>query len=428
MRKYSNLQAEAEVLGAIFHNDDFLSEIMDYITADHFTSEENRNIYKAATIVYTGGNRVVLNNTRAELMKINPSHSGEHFMDVAGTFTGMISAKEAVKSIVEINNKNEIYTSLITAQKELDQKTSFQISEMLLETSDKVQNNESKDNFIADDESMEEVLNSLEESMATGKMEKGMLTGWQEIDASTNGFERGQLVIIGARPSIGKSAFALNLSERLNRRGFKGAIFSLEMTHKKLMMRRLGIRTHVKINDMTYGRMHEDEWKRWTFVANDIPQKKMMFVDDRGGLTINQIRKMVKKAKYKHNIDFIIVDHINIIDGPSNKKKIEIVTEASMKLKAMAKDFDITVFALSQLSRASESSSDGKPQLHHLRESGSIEQDADIVMLLHRDREEQIGVNTVEFEVNIAKNRDGRTGPIKFEFNLASQFMDEKWD
>lgn len=425
---FRSIEAERTVVAACIMDDDFLSETLDALTVDHFTSDFLQIVFAACAALYRQGEKVQMPNLLAYLHGLGKEIKVSDVMAITSVYTGVNNARSAIKLLVEMKQKNMIRSKLTEALGNIGAAKPLDIAEQLAVVVDELYKTDTKRNEKTDSESLEEVMEDLQVTMTTGKVASGLLTGWMEMDLATNGFQKGDLVVIGARPSIGKTTFALNLNKKLNVNKHKGMMFSLEMGHKKIMMRRIAMTAGLRVNDMRFGRLNDWEMNRFNMVVNKIAKENRTIIDDSGGITVEEIRRRAKKAKQKYNIDYIIVDHINIIKGSTGNEqnRTSIITHISMNLKAMAKDLDIVVFALSQLNRALEGMAEKAPQLHHLRESGSLEQDADVVMLLHRDRKEQNDNDVVDFQVDVAKNRDGVTGIMMFDFDLPRQIIEPK--
>lgn len=245
-----------------------------------------------------------------------------------------------------------------------------------------------------------------------------MKTGYKDLDMAINGLGKGQFVIIAGRPAMGKSVFTLNLADCMARK-YRVLIFSLEMTNEQLGIRRLAADTKIKSVCLRMGKLTDKDWEVLVKRSANIATNSKMLYDDTPGLTVNEIKARAKKAKLKYGgLDVIVVDHIGLIQGNGRigdkRKQLEEITN---QLKVMAKELDVCVIGLSQLSRAPEQRQDHRPILADLRESGSIEQDADVVIGLYRD--EYYKPNTNErgiMEAIVLKQRDGRCGTIKLAY------------
>jgi len=236
----------------------------------------------------------------------------------------------------------------------------------------------------------------------------------------TTGFGKGDLVIIAARPAMGKTSFVLNTVNSLILQGKGVAFFSLEMPAEQLMLRLLSIQTFIPLQKLRVGDMNDDQWSSLNNAINKMHSAKL-YVDDQGSLNINQLRSKLRKLKNQHpEIEIAVIDYLQIMQGIGNQDRHLQVSEISRGLKMLARELNMPVVALSQLNRGLEARNDKRPMLSDIRESGSIEQDADVVMLLHR--EDYYNKNEPDFEptnlaeVIIAKQRNGPTGTVELVF------------
>jgi replicative DNA helicase len=275
----------------------------------------------------------------------------------------------------------------------------------------------------------------------------GVDTGFAELNKMTTGFGKGDLVIIAARPAMGKTSFALNMVQNLLDHGKGVAFFSLEMPAEQLMLRLLSIKTSIFLQKLRVGDLDDDEWSRLNNAVEQM-QRSHLFVDDQGSVNINQLRSRLRKLKSKHpEIEMAVVDYLQIMSGTGSKDRHLEVSEMSRGLKMLARELEIPIVALSQLNRGLESRHDKRPMLSDIRESGSIEQDADIILFVYRDdvylykeekeREKAAKAEGKEFtpsyiekdvedsEIIIGKQRNGPTGHVKLLFQKKlTRFVD----
>lgn len=253
----------------------------------------------------------------------------------------------------------------------------------------------------------------------------GIKTNYHVLDNITNGFQRGDLIILAARPSMGKTAFALNLALNaalLNPGAI--AIFSLEMPAEQLMKRILSAKGRVEGNKLRTGFLNNDEFNKLSEAANEIMACKM-FIDDSAVVKMGDIFSKCRKLKSEHGLDLVVIDYLQLISGNSrggSDNRQQEVSDISRALKALARELEVPVIALSQLSRSVESRQDKRPMLSDLRESGAIEQDADIVMFLYRDEyynrdKDPDNKEPDRTEINLAKHRNGATGQVELAFD-----------
>jgi len=277
----------------------------------------------------------------------------------------------------------------------------------------------------------------------------GETTGFSELDKLTTGFNSGELIIIAARPAIGKTSLVLNTALRNIERDSGVVFFSLEMPSEQLMIRLLSAKTNIPLQDLRKGDLNDAQWSTMTKAMEELHAKKL-FVDDGGSLNINQVRSKVRKlmSKKENNIKMVIIDYLQLMQGTGKKDRHIEVSEISRGLKMLAREMNIPVVALSQLNRGLEGRADKRPMLSDIRESGSIEQDADIILFVYRDdiyaeKEEKhkekeskakdgtykskfIKKEIEEAEIIIGKQRNGPTETVKLDFHRTmTKFADK---
>jgi len=278
----------------------------------------------------------------------------------------------------------------------------------------------------------------------------GETTGFHDLDKKTTGFNEGDLIIIAARPAMGKTALVLNMALK-NVEANKGVIFfSLEMPAEQLMLRMLAAKTSIPLQNLRKGDLDDQQWSNLSAAFEDLNKKKL-FVDDGGSVNINQLRARVRKLAQKedNNISLVVIDYLQLMQGTGNKDRHQEVSDISRGLKMLAREMKIPIIALSQLNRGLENRPDKRPMLSDLRESGAIEQDADIIMFVYRDdvykerdeaRKEKeakdkgeeykssfVNKPVEEAEVIIGKQRNGPIGTVKLDFHKAlTKFVDKE--
>ena len=293
-----------------------------------------------------------------------------------------------------------------------------------------------------------DTMRYIEEMKARGNsVLVGVDTGFSDLNKMTTGFGKGDLVIIAARPAMGKTSFALNMVQNLLKNGKGVAFFSLEMPAEQLMLRLLSVETSIPLQKLRVGDMNDEEWSRLG-TAVDRMQTSKLFVDDQGSVNINQLRSRLRKLKGQHpEIEMAVIDYLQIMSGTGTRDRHLEVSEMSRGLKMLARELEMPIVALSQLNRGLESRNDKRPMLSDIRESGSIEQDADIILFVYRDdvylykeekeREKAAKSEGKEFtptyvekeeeeaEIIIGKQRNGPTGHVKLLFQKRlTRFID----
>ena len=274
---------------------------------------------------------------------------------------------------------------------------------------------------------MEDVLHEVFE-MIENRGQRGVPTGFYEMDDMLNGLQPGEMIIVAARPSMGKTALAMNLIEHIAAdERMPVAVFSLEMSKQQLAQRMLCSRGEIDAHKLRKGLLNAEEYTKLATVVGELA-KAPIWVDDSPGLTPLELRAKARRLKLQHDIRCIMVDYMQLMDNPGPDSRQQQISEISRGIKAVARELNVPVIALSQLNRASEGRDGHRPRMSDLRESGSIEQDADVICLLHR--EDYYRMSEPDFqpdniaEIIIAKQRNGPTGTVKLTFlNKSTRFV-----
>ena len=260
-----------------------------------------------------------------------------------------------------------------------------------------------------------ETVESIEQAAKTSGRVTGISSGFYDLDYKTAGFHSSDLILVAARPAMGKTAFVLNIAEHVVlKEDIATAIFSLEMSTTQLAKRMLSMNSKVDSQAMRTGELDDDDWVKLVKSATEIGNSKLI-LDDTPGITISELRSKCRKYKLEHDLGLIIIDYLQLMSGNGrSESRQQEISEISRSLKALARELNVPIIALSQLSRAVEQRPDKRPMLSDLRESGAIEQDADMVMFIYRDDyyhadSDEAGIS----EIIIAKQRSGPTGTVK---------------
>ena len=274
---------------------------------------------------------------------------------------------------------------------------------------------------------LQPTMDELDELSTHGGLARGIPTGFIDLDNLTNGLHGGQMIIVAARPGVGKSTLALDFMRSCSIKHNKASvIFSLEMSKSEIVMRLLSAETEIRLSDMRAGRMSDEAWAK---LANRVGQisEAPLFIDDSANLTMMEIRSKARRLKQKHDLQMIVVDYLQLMSsGKRVESRQQEVSEFSRQLKLLAKELDVPLVAISQLNRGPESRTDKRPQLADLRESGSLEQDADMVMLLYRpDPQDKDDERAGEADIILAKHRGGPIDTVQVAHQLHySKFVD----
>jgi replicative DNA helicase len=419
----ANIEAEKSVLAAILLNDKSVAQAAEFITAKDFYVPAHRSIFQIAIDLINSNKRVDIVTLQDELEK-------KKLLDEVGGIGYLLSIQEDIpvlglveqhakivreKSILRdlISSATDIITSCFNQEeKEIEaildeaEKVIFQIS-----------NKKSSENFIQLDIWLKKTFQHLSEIKSHKKGITGVSTGFSKFDEITSGLQKGDFIVVAGRPSMGKTALSLNMAINSALLGCSVGIFSLEMSAEQLTLRLLSSESgtaHHKIRNAT---ISSDEWVSLTNVAAQLAELKL-YIDDTAGLSLMELRARARKLKAEKNIDLLVIDYLQMLhSGKRHENRHQEVSEISRSLKSLAKELAIPILVGSQLSRAVDSRMDKRPMLSDLRESGAIEQDADVIMFLYRDIVYNSETeNPCSAELIIGKQRNGPTGTIPLNF------------
>jgi replicative DNA helicase len=419
----NNLEAEQSVIGSMLLDKNAISVASEILRGEDFYKEAHRQIFNGIMELYD-------RNEPADLVTLVDNLRTKGVLEVIGGITYLSNLVSSVPTTANIKYYAKIVEEKSTLRKLI--KSSSGIMEKCYSDSEDVPviiDRAEKDIFdisqkitTHDLEPMSRLLekgfNQIELLCKNKGAVTGIPSGFPELDNKTSGFQRGDMVLIAARPSMGKTAFALNIaSNAAIRHSDSVAVFSLEMSKDQLVQRLLCSEASVDMLKLRTGNLNEDDWVRMAKCAGPMAGSKM-FIDDTPGVSVTEMRSKCRRLKIEHGLDLIVVDYLQLMQGRERtENRQQEVSDISRSLKALAKEMDAPVIALSQLSRAPEVRADHRPILSDLRESGSIEQDADVVMFLYRDEyynKESDKKNIAE--VIIAKQRNGPTGTTELAF------------
>lgn len=424
-----DLQAEISLLGSILTDNNVLLDVIDVVKADDFYNAANNIIYENLIKMFQDNIPIDITTlvNQIGVDKVKSVGGVTYLTSLISSITTSLNAKNYAHIVKEKSDRRKIIKSahevLEKAYGAEDVKTIVaSLSDDLLSINE---NTEKK--ILTDAELMGMALETIENNMNNSGQIIGMQTGYVSLDKALGGFVKGDMTIVGARPSMGKTLWSMNIINRLSRLGRKVAVFELEMTPIKLAIRRLSAEARVNSTKLQQGTLDEKEILRIAHKVSEIASRDNVFVDTRMNTTMEEIRATCKKIKLQHGLDDVLIDHMGLVTPSKNfSSKNQEIEDISRKGKMLAKDLDLHVTFLNQLSRAVEQRADKRPMLSDLRDSGSIEQDADQVIFLYRDayyNKETEDRNIIENI--IAKNRDGKTGTIKFYIDLDKQLMEE---
>ncbi|QNQ81144.1 replicative DNA helicase [Lactobacillus sp. PV034] len=430
-----NSDAEKAVLGAVFLNPEAIIEASDIVQPDDFYERANRIVFQAMLNIADRGDEIDPVTLQDELKKNNQL---EDIGGIAYVSELTLATPTAVHVTYYANivKRQALLRNLVTTSQRIIQNAISGSDDVtdILDDAESAILNVSQENNAGGFKSIHEVLNDTVEAINNipedGNAVTGLPTGFQELDKMTTGFHEDELIILAARPGVGKTAFALNVAQFVGLHTDKTvAMFSLEMGADQLVQRMLASEGLIDSQHLRTGQLTEEEWRKLVVAAGSLDRTNI-YIDDTPGIKMSEIRaKSRRLAKEKGNLGLIVIDYLQLIEGPRSESRQQEVSAISRQLKKLAKELKIPVIALSQLSRSVEQRQDKRPVLSDIRESGSIEQDADIVAFLYRDdyyrdegEEQDSGEITPEddngeVEVIIEKNRSGSRGTVKLMFS-----------
>ena len=429
-----SLEAEQAVLGSILIDSRCVADVIGVVRPDDFSLEQNRQIYEAIYTMFNFSQTIdpvtVLDKMRElgyyrdnsrsyvqQLMEITPTAAN------AVRYAGIVKDKAMLRGLADASQdiSEMVYEQVGTPAE-------------ILETAEKkifaLRKGERNDSLEHIGMTLHKVFDRLTELSQSDSAIPGLSTGLNDLDRKINGLNRSDLFLIAARPAMGKSAFALNIGLNVAKKYNKTvALFSLEMSREQLAMRLLANESFVELQKLVTGKLSEDEWSKVSMAAAALSQTDIR-IDDNPSITVAEMNAKLRRID---NLGLVIIDYLQLMNGSGYGKggdnRQSIVSDISRSLKIMAKELNVPVICLSQLSRGPESRTDKRPMLSDLRESGAIEQDADEVIFLYRD--EYYNENTEEkgvAECIVAKNRHGEVGTVKLQWVGQYQtFTDREW-
>lgn len=423
-----NLDAEQAVLGSIMLRKDAIHEIEDLLTPETFYSEKHKIIFKSMLELFGKHEPIDMLSLSTKLNEkgmLDSIGGNKYLADLANS----VPSSANVKYYAQIVEKKFILRSLIDAADYISEKAFSEgddkIEEVLDEAEKRIFNIASSpknQQFIELKDALPEAWERLEKLHENKGELRGIPTGFRDLDLLLSGLQKTDLVIIAARPSVGKTTFALDMARMSAVNHNKSVlVFSLEMSSQQLVDRLLGAQSNVNAFHLRTGKLSSDREFALLRDSLDKLAKAQIVIDDRAGNSIVNMKALSRRVKAEKGLDLIVVDYLQLMTTSKNyDSMVNQVTEISRSLKALAKELDVPVVALSQLSRAVETRG-GKPRLSDLRDSGSIEQDADVVMFIHREdkgKEEHERTNIAE--ILVEKHRNGPVGKIELYFDEKS--------
>jgi replicative DNA helicase len=420
-----NLDAEQSILGAILIDNEALPKALEIIDPEDFYKNSHRKIFDAMIDLFDKNEPIDL-ITLTDCLKRDDALESIGGISYLSSLVNMIPTsanikfhskivreKALLRGLVRTTNDiaNRVYEDNLDAEELVDyaEKSIFDISDKRVKASFVTLKDVIKGSF-----EMIEQLYDKKETIT------GVSSGFSDLDELTSGFQRGELIIIGGRPSMGKTAFALNVAQHVGIELREPiAIFSLEMAKEQLAFRLLCAEAMVNSSNIRKGFIHKEDWHKLTSAASRLTDAPI-FIDDSSSISVLELRAKARRLKMEHGLCLVIVDYLQLMRGRGNfERREQEISEISRSLKALAKELNVPVIAVSQLNRSVEARRPPRPILADLRESGAIEQDADVILFLYRDEiyNKDNPANRGEAEIDIAKQRNGPAGEtIKLAF------------
>lgn len=425
-----DLIAEQSVLGGMLLSKDAIADVIEILRERDFYRPAHEIIYDTILDLYGRGEPVDAVTVSAELTKRGEiaRAGGAPYLHTlissvptaanAGYYAKIVREKAIMRRLVEAGTK--IVQLGYRAEGDVDDSVDQAQAEVYAVTERR-----SNEDYVQLSTLLPQALDEIE-AISKGVGTEGVKTGFKDLDTLTNGLHPGNMIVLAARPAVGKSTLGLDIARYASIHGGDAAvIFSLEMSRSEITMRMLSAESRVGLNNIRAGNLSDEEWSRLARRMGEISAAPL-FIDDSPNLSLMEIRAKARRLKQRHDLKLVVIDYLQLMtSGKRVESRQQEVSEFSRQLKLLAKELDVPVIAISQLNRSPEQRSDKKPMLSDLRESGSIEQDADVVILLHRDDMYDSQNRSGEADLIIAKHRNGPTRTITVSAQLHfARFVD----
>jgi len=419
----NNLEAEQSVLGGMLLSQEAVADVLEVVSAVDFYTPKHELIFDAVVTLFGRGEPTDVIavtdylNKQGSLLKAGGAdylHSLTSFVPTAANasyYGKIVSDKAILRRLIEVGTR--IAQAGFESQGEVEELVNQAQSEIF-----NVANQSAKEDYVGLSDSLEVAIRDIELAQNRGGEMTGIPTGFTNLDSFTHGLHPGQLVIVAARPAVGKSTFALDLARHAAVKQNQATIFfSLEMGRSEIAMRMLSAQSSIYLQSMRKGTMTEGDWAKLAAVRGEINDAPL-YIDDSPNMSLVEIRAKCRRLAQQVDLKMVVIDYIQLMtSGKKVESRQQEVSEFSRALKLLAKELNIPVIALSQLNRQAEQAKDKRPELSHLRESGSLEQDADVVVLLHREGIfEKDHPRAGEADLILAKQRNGPTGTVTVAF------------
>ena len=427
-----NLEAEMSVLGGVLLENEALNRALEYLMTEDFYRESHRKIFNALIIL---GDK----SEPADLVTLTAVLKDRGELEAVGGSTYLATLVDYVPTAANINYYCKLVKEKAVARKLIEASTAIATRgyeggdmEEILDQAEKsifeISENRIRPSYFPVRDILKDTFKSIEALYERKELVTGVPTGYHDLDKMTAGLQPSDLIIVAGRPSMGKTAFALNLVEYATTHADKAVpavIFSLEMSKEQLVQRMLCSLAKVDAGRLRTGHLGEADWPKLTMAAGQLNETQI-FIDDTPAISVLELRSKARRLKAEHGLGLIIVDYLQLMRGSNPESRQQEISEISRSLKALAKELALPVVALSQLNRSLESRTDKRPMMADLRESGAIEQDADVIMFVYREavycedcksRERTCEKgHDKDAEIIIGKQRNGPIGTVHLTF------------
>ncbi len=419
--------AEQAVLGGMLLSKDAIADVLERLRPGDFYRPNHQSVYDAILDLYGRGEPADAVTVAAELDRrgLLRRIGGAPYLHTlistvptaanAGYYAGIVAEKALLRRLVEAGTRVVQYGYAGAEGADVAEVVDRAQAEIY-----DVTDGRTSEDFVALEDLLQPTMDEIDAIASQGGISRGVPTGFLELDEVTNGLHPGQMIVIAARPGVGKSTLGLDFLRSCSiKNRMSSVIFSLEMSKSEIVMRLLSAEAKIKLADMRAGRMSDDDWTRLARRMSEISEAPL-YIDDSPNLMMMEIRAKARRLKQKHDLKLIVIDYLQLMtSGKKVESRQQEVSEFSRQLKLLAKELEVPVVAMSQLNRGPEQRTDKKPMLSDLRESGAIEQDSDMVILLHRpDAFERDDPRGGEADLILAKHRNGPTKTITVAHQL----------
>ena len=416
-----NIEAEISVLGSMLLDNEAINLVTEILRTDNFYKTSHQHIFDTIVNLYNKNNAVDLVILKDELKKqslLEKVGGAEYLMELEES----VPLASNVEYYAKIVREKTIKRDLITATAKIQQEAyndSLE-SEELLDVAEKEIFDITQRKFSSPTIKLFNILHDTFDHISNLHDREGRLTGistgYYDLNDITSGLQKSELIVIAARPSMGKSSLVLNIAEHAGTKEKKPTlIFSMEMSAQQVAQNMLCSTAKIDAHLLRTGKLDDNQFSNLSLAMGDLSESEI-FIDDTPGLGLLELRAKARRLKLQHNIQMIIVDYLQLMEGRKEENRQQEISGISRGLKALARELEVPVIAVSQLNRSVETREGHTPRMSDLRESGSIEQDADVIILLHREDYYDPTKRPGEVDLNIAKQRNGPTGKVKLTF------------